>query len=103
MGVHQKNITFLMLFCYKVFTCIATGVRISLGAQSQGSPEMGRSFTLNSPSEEFESPWVPQPITNVAAFLAGLRFEKRDFLNGLLTISLLTSSSQGIGNPNSES
>ena len=76
---------------------------IQLGASPRGAPNKRRSSASNSPSKEFESPWVPQPNTNVAAFLAGLRFEKRDLLSGHPTIPLLTGSSQGIGNRNSES
>ena len=41
------------------------------------------SSASNSPSKEFESPWAPTLSADLAAFLAGLRFEKRNLLDEL--------------------
>jgi len=48
-----------------------------------GAPQLRRSSRVSVSSKEFESPWVPQSITNGAAFLAGVRFEKRNVLDEL--------------------
>jgi hypothetical protein len=48
-----------------------------------GAPNKRRSSVSNSPSKEFESPWVPTSISDVEAFLAGLRIEKRNLLDEL--------------------
>jgi len=60
--------------------------QVRLGASPKRAPSKRRSSPIDStspPSKEFESPLVQPPITDVTAFLAGLRFEHRDKLADL--------------------
>jgi len=57
-----------------------------LGAQTPGAPFERRSSPIYGSSgseKQFESPQVVSPIADVPAFLAGLRFEKRNLLDEL--------------------
>ncbi|KPK09024.1 MAG: hypothetical protein AMJ56_11090 [Anaerolineae bacterium SG8_19] len=59
---------------------------IRLGAQASGVPVGRRSspiYEASSDENGFESPQLVLPITDVTAFLAGLRFEHRDKLADL--------------------
>jgi hypothetical protein len=59
---------------------------VRLGAQTSGAPPERRSspiYWASSDEKGFESPQVVSPITDVTAFLAGLRFEKRKLLDEL--------------------
>ena len=60
--------------------------QVRLGASPKRAPSKRRSSPIDStspPSKEFESPLVVPPISDVTAFLAGLRFEHRDKLADL--------------------
>ena len=60
--------------------------QVRLGAQAPGAPSERRSCPVkaaSSSAERFESPLVVPQITDVKAFLAGLRFEHRDKLADL--------------------
>jgi len=57
-----------------------------VGAQTPGAPPERRSspiYGASSDEKGFESPQVVSPITDVTAFLADLRFEKRNLLDEL--------------------
>ena len=59
---------------------------VRLGASEKRAPSKRRSSpvkSVSSPETEFESPLVVPSINDIEAFLAGLRFEKRNLLDEL--------------------
>ncbi len=66
----------------------------SVGAQTPGAPADRRSSASNPSSEAFKSLWPSTSVSDVEAFFAGLRFEKRSLLSELLADFLGTTLKQ---------